>query len=41
MPFPNTHPALASALAAQGFLEPTSVQAAVMEAPVGASITAA
>ena len=38
MPFPNTHPALASALAAQGFLEPTSVQAAVMEAPVGADL---
>jgi ATP-dependent RNA helicase DeaD len=38
MPFPNTHPALASALAAQGYEEPTAVQAAVMEAPVGADL---
>ncbi|MDB5455868.1 MAG: box helicase domain protein [Caulobacter sp.] len=32
MPFPATHPALARALAAQGYLEPTPVQAAVLEA---------
>jgi ATP-dependent RNA helicase DeaD len=35
MPFPNTHPALASALAAQGYEAPTAVQAAVLEAPAG------
>src|SRR4051812_17236385 len=33
MPFPVTHPALASALAKQGYAEPTPVQAAVLEAP--------
>jgi ATP-dependent RNA helicase DeaD len=38
MPFPNTHPALESALAAQGFQEPTAVQAAVLEAPAGADL---
>jgi ATP-dependent RNA helicase DeaD len=32
MPFPATHPSLARALAAQGYDEPTSVQAAVLEA---------
>jgi ATP-dependent RNA helicase DeaD len=32
MPFPATHPALARALAAQGYAEPTPVQAAVLEA---------
>ncbi|MDG6094401.1 DEAD/DEAH box helicase [Acetobacter sp. AN02] len=31
MPFPDTVPALASALAAKGYEEPTSVQAAVLE----------
>jgi len=35
MPFPATHPALARALAAQGYNEPTPVQAAVLEAPAG------
>lgn len=34
MPFPATHPALARALEAQGYAEPTPVQAAVLEAPV-------
>lgn len=38
MPFPNTHPALARALAAQGYDEPTPVQAAVLEAPAGADL---
>ncbi|HEY1753037.1 MAG TPA: DEAD/DEAH box helicase, partial [Caulobacteraceae bacterium] len=38
MPFPNTHPALARALAAQGYEEPTPVQAAVLEAPAGADL---
>jgi ATP-dependent RNA helicase DeaD len=33
MPFPATHPALARALEAQGYAEPTPVQAAVLEAP--------
>ncbi|WP_337189359.1 DEAD/DEAH box helicase [Phenylobacterium sp.] len=33
MPFPATHPALARALEAQGYREPTPVQAAVLEAP--------
>jgi ATP-dependent RNA helicase DeaD len=32
MPFPTTHPALARALEAQGYREPTPVQAAVLEA---------
>ena len=32
MPFPTTHPALARALAAQGYEEPTPVQAAVLAA---------
>ena len=35
MPFPATHPALARALEAQGYAEPTPVQAAVLEAPAG------
>ena len=30
MPFPTVHPALARALAAQGYAEPTPVQAAVL-----------
>jgi ATP-dependent RNA helicase DeaD len=38
MPFPNTHPALAQALAAQGYAEPTPVQAAILEAPAGADL---
>jgi ATP-dependent RNA helicase DeaD len=38
MPFPNTHPALASALSAQGFETPTAVQAAILEAPAGADL---
>jgi ATP-dependent RNA helicase DeaD len=33
MPFPQTHPALARALEAQGYAEPTPVQAAVLAAP--------
>src|SRR5438552_15261734 len=33
MSFPTTHPALARALAAQGYQTPTPVQAAVVEAP--------
>jgi len=33
MPFPQTHPALARALDAQGYREPTPVQAAVLAAP--------
>jgi len=32
MPFPASHPALERALAAQGYAEPTPVQAAVLEA---------
>jgi ATP-dependent RNA helicase DeaD len=35
MPFPVTHPALARALQAQGYREPTPVQAAVLAAPPG------
>ncbi|WP_309088288.1 DEAD/DEAH box helicase [Phenylobacterium sp.] len=35
MPFPDTHPALARALAARGYAEPTPVQAAVLEAEPG------
>ncbi|MDB5444710.1 MAG: superfamily and helicase, partial [Phenylobacterium sp.] len=38
MPFPKTHPALAQALEAQGYAEPTPVQAAVLEAPAGADL---
>jgi ATP-dependent RNA helicase DeaD len=38
MPFPNTHPALSRALAAQGYEEPTPVQAAILEAAVGADL---
>jgi ATP-dependent RNA helicase DeaD len=38
MPFPNTHPALAAALAAQGYEEPTPVQAAILETPAGADL---
>jgi len=38
MPFPNTHPALAAALAAQGYEAPTAVQAAILEAPAGADL---
>jgi ATP-dependent RNA helicase DeaD len=38
MPFPNTHPALASALSAQGYEDPTPVQAAILEAPRGADL---
>ena len=30
MPFPSTHPALERALEAQGYCEPTTVQAAVL-----------
>jgi ATP-dependent RNA helicase DeaD len=33
MPFPETHPALSRALAAQGYRDPTPVQAAVLAAP--------
>ena len=35
MPFPAMNPAVARALAAQGYLEPTPVQSAVMEAAAG------
>lgn len=39
MAFPDTiHPALAAALAAQGYETPTAVQAAVLEAPAGADL---
>ena len=38
MPFPNAHPALAKTLAAQGYDQPTSVQAAILEAPPGADL---
>ncbi|HEX7943250.1 MAG TPA: DEAD/DEAH box helicase, partial [Phenylobacterium sp.] len=38
MPFPATHPALARALEAQGYREPTPVQAAVLDAPEGADL---
>ncbi|MGE0700987.1 MAG: DEAD/DEAH box helicase [Hyphomicrobiaceae bacterium] len=36
MPFPPTHPALASALVARDYSEPTPVQVAVLEASAGA-----
>src|SRR4051812_682379 len=38
MPFPATHPALARALAAQGYEEPTPVQAAVLGAAAGCDL---
>jgi ATP-dependent RNA helicase DeaD len=38
MPFPNAHPTLAKAIAAQGYDEPTSVQAAILDAPAGADL---
>ena len=38
MPFPATHPALARALEAQGYREPTPVQAAVLEAAAGGDL---
>lgn len=38
MAFPNTHPALAATLSAQGYAEPTAVQAAILEAPAGADL---
>ncbi len=38
MPFENIHPALGRALAEQGYAEPTSVQAAVLEAPTEADL---
>ncbi|MFN3513495.1 MAG: DEAD/DEAH box helicase [Phenylobacterium sp.] len=38
MPFSRTHPALERALAAQGYGEPTPVQAAVLEASAGADL---
>ena len=38
MPFPNAHPTLAEALSAQGYEEPTSVQAAILEAQPGADL---
>ncbi|MCC7266953.1 MAG: DEAD/DEAH box helicase [Caulobacteraceae bacterium] len=38
MPFPNPHPTLAQALSARGYLEPTPVQAAILEAPEGADM---
>jgi ATP-dependent RNA helicase DeaD len=38
MPFPNANPTLARAIAAQGYDEPTSVQAAILEAPPGADL---
>ena len=38
MPFPPTHPALARALAAQGYAEPTPVQLAVLEAAAGSDL---
>ena len=38
MPFPNANPTLARAIAAQGYQEPTSVQAAILEAPPGADL---
>ncbi len=38
MPFPNAHPALARTLAAQGYDQPTSVQAAILQAPPGADL---
>ena len=38
MPFRHIHPALDKALEAQGYLEPTPVQAAVLQAPDGADL---
>ena len=38
MPFPATHPALARALEAQGYAEPTPVQSAVLEAPANTDL---
>ncbi len=38
MPFPPTHPALGRALTARDYLEPTPVQAAVMEAAPGSDL---
>ena len=38
MPFQNAHPTLAKAIAAQGYDQPTSVQAAILEAPAGADL---
>jgi ATP-dependent RNA helicase DeaD len=38
MPFPNTHPTLFQALEARGYLEPTPVQAAILQAPLGADL---
>ena len=38
MPFPNANPTLAKALSAQGYDEPTAVQAAILEAPAGADL---
>jgi ATP-dependent RNA helicase DeaD len=38
MPFPNPHPTLAQALTARGYLEPTPVQAAILEASEGADL---
>ena len=38
MSFPNAHPALAQALEARGYREPTPVQAAVLEAAPGADL---
>ncbi len=38
MPFPATHPALARALEAQGYAEPTPVQAAVLAAPLNTDL---
>jgi ATP-dependent RNA helicase DeaD len=38
MPFPNANPTLAKALSAQGYEEPTAVQAAILEAPAGADL---
>ena len=38
MPFPDPHPTLAQALTARGYLEPTPVQAAILEAPEGADL---
>src|SRR5690349_2795091 len=31
MPFPDTHPALARALASRGYVDPTPVQSAILE----------
>ena len=38
MPFPNAHPTLAKAIAAQGYEEPTAVQAAILDTPAGADL---